>query len=177
MNYTPLIFDIILLFIISGFFFYGFFFGFFRTLGSIVGFFIGAIFASIYFDEAASWIAPVIGDRESIAKVLGFLAVFFVVNQVTGWIFYLLDKLVHLMRFIPFLKTFNRLLGATLGIVEGSLIVGLVLYVIQIFAGMTFVGGWIEQSLVAKVLLPFVDVVVPYFPEIIEKVQTFTHNS
>ncbi|OIP79924.1 MAG: hypothetical protein COT39_04250 [Parcubacteria group bacterium CG08_land_8_20_14_0_20_48_21] len=175
MTYAPYIFDLILLFIISGFFFYGLFFGFLRALGSLVGYFAGAIIASKYFDNLMPWITNLIGDRAGLAKVLAFLVLFFLVNQFIGWAFYLLDRVVHLLHFIPFLKTFNRILGAGFGVVEGGLIVGLVLWVVSIFAGRTIVGDWIAHSLVAKVLLPLVDYSIPYFPEIIEKVQALAH--
>ena len=99
-----IIFDIILLIILSGFVFY-----------------------LTVFD----WVKNLFFGHELAGKVITFIVLFTLINRLIGFIFVLLDRTFDLISIIPFLKTINRLAGAALGFIEGGLVLGLALLFIS----------------------------------------------
>jgi len=88
------------------------------------------------------------------AKIIAFLVIFIVVDRVIALIFHLIAKVVGLISFIPFLKTINRIAGLILGLTEGILIVGLIIYIIIKFLPNTpFVSDNLATSSVANFLV------------------------
>jgi membrane protein required for colicin V production len=166
------IFDLILILIIFLFTAWGFITGLIQAVGKIIGLILGVWFAGLYFSEFGIWLNQYIPGDERVAKVIGFIIIFVTVSQITGLIFLLLEKIFHLISIIPFLKTFNRLLGAIFGLVEGVLILSLTLFVIDKF----FTTGWLHQvitgSQVAFWLLMVAKIFVPLLPEVLKKAKT-----
>lgn len=134
--------DFIILLIIAGFVWKGIKLGLIESVGGIVGLFVGAFMASIYYDEVADVLVRILFGSQVLANVLGFLLVFILVNRAVALLFWIIDKIFHIIAIIPFLKTFNRLLGGIFGLIEGLIFIGIIVYFLS-FA--PFTGG-LQQS-------------------------------
>ena len=167
------IFDAILLIILAGFVFYGLFFGLIRTLGMLAGVIVGAFLASRFYLFAAAWLSPVFFGHNNLGKVLAFIIIFTIANRLTGLLFYLADRVFKIISIVPFLKTFNRLGGAILGFLSGSLIIGLLLFVI---ARYSFLSNWFGHWLTSSELTPFFlkinNILLPLLPMALKKLQS-----
>jgi len=167
------IFDIILLLILAGFVFYGLFFGLIKTLGSLAGVVVGAWVASHFYLQAFVWVEDLSFGYENLGKIIAFIIIFTVANRLTNLVFSILDRAFDFLTIIPFLKTINRLAGAILGLVEGALVLGLLLYMSVRYTPLsTWFGQLLVDSQVAPRLLEFTEVLTPFFPEILEKLQS-----
>ncbi len=158
--------DIILLIILGGFVLFGFWFGIIHTLGALIGTIAGAYLAGHNFAAVAGFVQSYIGGSLAVWKVIAFILIFTIVNRLVGFVFYILDKLFHLLTVIPFLKTINRLAGAILGLIEGALVIGLTLHI----AGVVPLSSWfadrvLEPSSIARYMLGVARVLLPLLPE------------
>jgi uncharacterized membrane protein required for colicin V production len=166
------IFDIILVFILAGFVFYGLFFGLIRTIGAFLGVIIGALAASRLYAPVADWIDPIFFGYLNLGKVLVFLILFTLINRLIGFLFYLLDQAFNIISILPFLKTINRLGGMALGFLTGSLAIGLVLYVISKYAILEhWIGKWLSNSEFVPFFLKVNDALMPILPEVLKKLE------
>lgn len=164
--------DVILLIILSGFVFYGLFFGLIRTVGTFLGMIIGAVLASRLYLPVSVWLDTFFFGYHNLGKIIVFLILFSLINRLTGFVFYLLDKTFNLISIIPFLKTINRLGGAVLGFLSGSFSIGLVLYVASKYSILeSFFGKWLVGSQFANFFLKFTKVLLPLLPEVLKKIQ------
>lgn len=166
-------FDVVLLISLAGFVFYGIFFGLIRTFGTFAGVLVGAFLASRFYLPISDWLNSFFFGYENLGKVLVFILLFSLFNRLTGFAFYLLDRAFNIISIIPFLKTFNRLGGAILGFITGSLILGLILYVASKYA---IVGYWFGDNLVNSKVAPFLlkvaNFLLPLLPEVLKKIQS-----
>jgi membrane protein required for colicin V production len=167
------IFDVVLIVILAGFTFYGLFFGLIRTFGTFAGVLVGAFLASRFYLPVADWLNSFFFGYANLGKVLIFILLFSLFNRLTCFVFYLIEKAFNLISIIPFLKTFNRLTGAILGFLTGSLILGLILYVASRYA---FIGNWFGDNLVSSKIAPFLlqvaNFLLPLLPEMLKKLQS-----
>ncbi len=138
--------DIVLLVILAGFILSGFWFGIIHMVGSLVGLLVGAWTAGHYYEALAQWGAPWIGGNLNLARIIAFFVIFVIVNRLFGIIVFIAEKLFKIIAIIPFMKTFNRLLGALFGLIEGTLTLGLVVY----FATKFQVSGQFEILLIGS---------------------------
>jgi len=146
--------DVILIVIFFGFVFAGYAMGLIRSIGAIVGISLGTWVAGHYFMPVADFLAPLIGGREALAKIIGFLLIFAIVNQLVVLVFHLLDHAYHLISIIPFLKSLNRLGGVILGAIGGLLTLGVAIYIIAKFMpDASFVTDSLDSSKVAHTLV------------------------
>ena len=165
--------DVVLIVILSGFIFYGLFFGLIRMFGVFVGLIVGAILASRFYLFFAEMIEPIFFGYNNLGKVLTFLVLFSLINRLVGLGFYLLEKVFNVISIIPFLKTINRLGGATLGFFTGGLTIGLFLYVISRYTLLnTLLGHWLEASSLAPMFLKFNDILLPLLPVMLKSLQS-----
>lgn len=162
------IFDVILIVLLAGFVFSGLFFGLIQTLGGLIGVIAGAYLAGHYFLSLAAWISGVTGIYNNIVKVVTFLLLFILINRIIGLLFYLLDKAFHLIAIIPFLKSINKLAGAIFGLLEGSLVLGLSLYILSKYQiGLWFTNA-LQSSKIAPKLIYIAKILLPLIPEVIK---------
>ncbi len=168
--------DGFLLLILFGFIWFGVWFGFIHTLGALLGTIAGAWLAGLLYLPVFSLIIDWTGYDNDWLKILIFFIIFIIVNRLVGFVFYLLDRIFRFISFIPFLKTINRLGGAALGLLEGALILGLVLY----FAGSVSLPIWLLQAIansdIAQSLIVLAGVLIPLLPEVLEKIQPYVPN-
>lgn len=121
--------DWILIFIFIAFIASGFKGGFIYSFGSFLGVLIGALVAGKLYDPLAKLIAP----DANWAKVLMFLIIFLLVNQIIGVVFYIINKVANLIMIIPFLGVINRLGGVIFGFIEGMLFLGISVFFLTRF--------------------------------------------
>lgn len=156
------LFDVILLLVVFGFTLFGLWFGLITTLGSLVGTVVGAVVAGQLYTLVPG----------TIARVVAFIVIFIIVSRLVGFVFYLLEKIFHIISIVPFLKSINRLAGGILGLIEGLLVVGTVLIV----ASRYDLGAWftnaMTQSKVAPSLVNAAQVLLPFLPIALKKLQS-----
>lgn len=135
--------DLIILGILGVFVLSGFWFGAIHMIGAVIGVIIGTIAAGRYNDPVADWLTPLFNGNANLAIVIATFLVFVIVVRLVALAVFLLDKVFKFIAIIPFVKTFNRLLGAGLALIEGSAALGLAFY----FASKFPVGGLLEASM------------------------------
>lgn len=154
--------------------FFGFFFGFIRTVGSlsalVIGVWVAGNYYGLFFDSIREWFL----GYDASAKVFTYVILFTIVNRLVILGFGLLDSTFNLLAIIPFMKTFNRLGGGLLGLLEGSFILSLILLFVVRHADFPILGSWAEGKLSLSKMTPFflklgawTD---PFLPVIIDKV-------
>ncbi|KKU39421.1 MAG: Colicin V production protein [Parcubacteria group bacterium GW2011_GWA2_46_39] len=164
---TPL--DYFLILILFGFVWFGFWFGFIHTLGALIGTIAGAWLAGRLYIPAYEAIGQWLSIEGDWMKFVIFVAIFFIINRLIGFAFYLLDRTFHIFTIIPFLKSINRLGGAVFGALEGALALGLVLYFAGTFNLPTSILQAIANSELAQTLILIAGFLVPLLPEILTK--------
>ena len=166
-------FDIALLIILASFTFNGFKKGLIRLFGQVVGLIIASYVASHFYLTFYEWGKDMVNFSEGTEKFLAFLILFVVVTSVVGIIFILIEKFFHLISVIPFTKLIDKLLGGALGLLEGSLALGLILFVAARYA---WIGGLIGNQLIASKVAPWlikvVNIIMPFLPEALKALKS-----
>ncbi len=120
-------FDVVLIIIIAIAVIIGVIKGLVRQIIGIAAVVVGFILAMTYFDHAAEFLSQYIKNN-MFSRLLGFLAIFFVVIIAGGILSWLLSKLMK-----GPLKFVNHVLGAALGLIEGILICGVIVLAQMMF--------------------------------------------
>lgn len=165
------IFDAVLIVLLFGFIFFGLFMGLIQTFGALVGVVLGAWAAGHYFLPLAGWISGIIGFSNNTIKVIIFILLFILINQLIGFLFWVLNKIFHIIAVIPFLKTINRLAGAFLGLIEGSMVLGLILYIISKYSLGARIDNALKASKVAPKFITIARILLPLIPTTIKAVK------
>jgi uncharacterized membrane protein required for colicin V production len=125
--------DLILIVIIAGFSIAGFWLGLIHTAGSLLGTVFSLYIASRYYEPVANWMIALTGWSGNITKVVVFILSFLVIGRLVGILFWLIQKIVHLVTYLPLVTTLNRILGFIFGAIEGVVVVGVAVYFIARF--------------------------------------------
>ncbi len=165
-------FDLILFLILLGFVWFGFWNGLIQTIGGIISVVLAVFIASRWYETIALKILPFLGDNLNLSRLLGFIAVFILARFIVFILFKILNKVFDILSFIPFLKTINRLVGAILGLIEGGLIIGLILYFSTKFPLGESWAGLINNSKVALPLVGFGKILLPLLPKALKQIQS-----
>jgi uncharacterized membrane protein required for colicin V production len=120
--------DLCLLVALGGFVLAGFWFGLVHMVGSFAGLIIGIIVAGQFEGVVAEKIVGFTAGNMNLAHIVAFVLIFTVVTRLAGIALWLVEKVIGIFHVIPFLKTFDRLLGAALGFLEGAIAIGLTVY-------------------------------------------------
>jgi len=165
--------DVILIVLVLVFVIVGFMMGLIQAVGAIIGVVLGAWAAGHFYQPVAGWLTPVLLGRATAATIIAFVLIFGVVNRLVAFIFYLINKIFHLISIIPFLGSINRSAGAILGLIEGVLAVGLIIYVITKFAAnITWLMNNLSGSKVAHFLVWASSVLISLLPDALEKMKS-----
>ncbi len=166
-------FDIGLLVILSCFIINGLTKGLIRLLGQVVGLIVAAYISSHFYLTFYQWGKDIVNFSEGTEKFLSFLVLFILVSSLIGVVFAVIEKIFNLISIIPFTKTINRLLGGALGLFEGSLALGLILFVAARYAwiGGLF-GGQLINSQVSPWLIKVANIVLPFLPEALKALKS-----
>ena len=157
------LFDVILLLILFGFMLFGVFFGFVHAIGSLLGVIIGAWVAGHYYEAMSHWLMPFMNDDW--AKIIAFLIILVVINRVVGFIFWIAEVILKKFTSLPFIKSMNRLLGFFVGIVEGVLIIGMIVYVGSRLTESFWLRQILQDSAVAPWFVKSASLLLPLIPE------------
>lgn len=164
--------DIILIIILAGFVFYGLFLGLIRTIGSLAGFLVALWVASHFYLNLYNWAHSVFLNHQIVGKIISFMIIFVSVRFLVVYGFSLINKTLNLLAIIPFVKLFNRIGGAILGFLEGSLIIGIILIIGQryyLLENLTL--KIIANSKIAPLVIKIANLIVPLIPEVLNRVR------
>lgn len=159
------VFDISLIVIIIGFAITGFRLGFIHTLGSVIGTILGVYLASRYYEPMATFIVNHTGWGGNVPRVIMFILAFVLINRFVGFIFWLLDKIFGLITKLPFISSINRLLGLFLGILEGVITIGVVIFFLERFPVSEKLMSMIAASDIAEQISKIANIFIPLLPE------------
>jgi len=164
--------DIVLLVVLASFILSGFWFGIIHMVGSLVGVLVGAWAAGHYYETLTPWISPWVGGNLNLARIIGFFILFVIVNRLFGVIVFIAEKIFKVIAVIPFLKTFNRLLGAAFGLIEGTLVLGLAVYFASRFPFTAAFEMSMRTSELAKALYNVGLILAPLLPQAVRAIQS-----
>jgi membrane protein required for colicin V production len=163
--------DLILIVIIGAFVIFGLFFGLIHTIGSLVGTLFGILIASHLVNPFTHTLSFLFGNS-GLAKVIVFIVLFVIASRLIGLLFLMFEKVFHMVSFIPFVKSINRLLGGFFGFIEGVIVVGIILfYAMQVLPDDTLLLA-LESSAVAEYLVAAVSVFKVLFPDSLGMIET-----
>lgn len=158
-------FDLSLLVIVGGFALFGFWFGFIHTAGSLIGTLAGAYLASRYFEVLAQWLVKITGWQGNTARVVMFIVAFLIISRLVGFAFWIVDRLLSIITRLPFISSINRILGLGLGILEGAMTLGLIIYFVERFPLSQKIMEMIAASELAPKFRAVADVFIPLLPD------------
>ena len=159
--------DYILLGIIAIIALLGFKKGFLESLGSIFGIIIAAIVASRFFPDVAAWFGG-----SNFSNVIAFIIIFGLAIKIVSLLFWALGKIFQVITVLPFISSFDKLLGLILGFVEGIFILAIISHFLLKYPLNDWLMWQMSISVVAKVLLTIGTVFVPLFPEALKSIQS-----
>ncbi len=159
--------DIIIIIVLALFVYKGVKLGLIEAIGGIIGLFVGAFMAGRYYDQVAEMIKGVLFGSEILANIVGFLLVFIVVNRGIALIFWILDKIFHIIAIIPFLKSINYFLGGVFGLVEGIIFIGIIVFFLSLLPFTENFQAKLEQSRFNGLLKTVGKIADPFIPDTI----------
>lgn len=143
--------------------------GFIQEVGSLIGLFVGLFVAGKAAWPVAQYIREGFAQYPAIADMLSYIVafflVFFVVTFIFGFLVKVIDKLFNIFAVFPFLKTINRLGGAALGLLEGTLFLAALAYMITTLPLNMKFTDQVKESTGGPVLLGIATVVKPFLPD------------
>lgn len=169
--------DVLLYVLLLGFTLFGWWFGVIHAVGALIGTIAGAFAAAHYNDQIAAWLVDSFSVPGAMAHVLMFFTVFFVVDRLVGLVFWVIDRSIDFARFVPFIKSLNRFLGACFGFVEGTMVLGLGLAYLTVLPYGQGMREYFTDSSVAPWLIDSARVLYPLLPEAWEKVRHVLETS
>ena len=165
--------DIIILIVLAGFVWKGVKLGLIEAIGGIIGLFAGVYLAGIYYEEAAGMLESLLFGSQVLATILGFLLVFILVNRGIALIFWIIDKVFHVIAIIPGLKSLNHLLGGIFGLLEGLIFIGIVIYVLSFFPLTDSLSSAVQKSKFAGIMGTVGQVADPFIPDSLKNWQDY----
>jgi uncharacterized membrane protein required for colicin V production len=166
------LFDLALLIIIGGFVFYGLWSGLIHALGSLVGVVVGSFIAGRLFEPLSHTFGWAFGGNANLARIVIFFLIFTIVNRLVGFAFHIADRGFRFITIIPFLSSINRLAGAVLGFLEGSLVIGGALYLATKFPLDPAFTAAMAKLQFAGYFLGMAAVIIPLLPDLVVKIES-----
>ena len=168
-----LIIDYILLAILGYATLWGFRKGLIRAVGGMVGMIGAVILASRFFEPVAEKFRPAIfGNSMNLARMVSFVVLLVGINYIVSILVAGAERIYSSIAVLPFMKIGNRILGAALGLVQASVMVGLVLYFAARFPFGSIVESFFEGSKVAPIVLEIAGVIQPLLPDAIRQIES-----
>ena len=109
-----------------------------------------------------------ITGNEFVGKIIAFIVIFIIATYLVDIFIKLLEKIFHLIAFIPGSKYINNLAGGVIGFLEGALFLGLIIFIIShyVSAGNLFgLKDIMDASFVTPILLKVVNISLPLLPD------------
>jgi len=169
-------FDIVLLIILGGFALFGLYSGFIRAVGSLCGAAIATFVSIRIYDPTAWWIGHYTGWSLNVTRVVAFVLLFFLLSRLVTLAFWLIEKILKVIIQVPFIRSLDRILGLTLGLLEGVLAMGIMFYFISRFP----ISDWFMKEMAKSVVVPVVTqpvrVLLPLLPDAIKILKSTVAN-
>jgi uncharacterized membrane protein required for colicin V production len=142
--------------------------GLIHMVGSIIGLIVGVAVASRLDEMVGAWLAGVTGWSKPVTVIIAFIVILLVFTRVFGLLVTMIEKAFKILR-VPLVGLLNRIGGAALGLVEGTLVVGATLILLQ---GLPVGGlsGSIAGSSMAAALITAAKVIVPLLPKTVREI-------
>ncbi|MFA6410406.1 MAG: CvpA family protein [Candidatus Buchananbacteria bacterium] len=164
--------DLILILVLFLFIAFGFALGLVETIGALVGVILGAWAAGAYYEPMGAWLEPFLLGNGNLARIVAFILVFTIINRLIGLVFWFVNKIFNVVTLIPFTKSLNRFLGAILGLLEGVLVLGLILYFVSRFISADWLISVLASSKMAIILIDISSILTPLLPELLKQLKS-----
>lgn len=155
---------------------FGLYSGFISAMGSLFGTVIATFIAIRVYEPTAWWIGHYTGWGENTTRVVVFVVLFFVLNRLVGLLFWLFEKILTVVIRVPFIRSVDRILGLTLGLLEGVLAMGLVFYFVARFPISDWFMKEMAGSVVVAIVVQPVKILLPLLPEAIKLLKSTVSN-
>lgn len=159
--------DVVFLLILFGFVLFGFWFGLIHTLGSLLGTVLGSYLASRWYDGAAVWAQGHFAGSLNVWRVITFIVLFILINRLIGLLFYILEKTIGVVARLPFLKSIDRLAGALLGLLEGAVVIGGLVFMSSRFP-FNLEEKFFAASALKGYFLSMFNILLPLVPQVLK---------
>jgi membrane protein required for colicin V production len=164
--------DIVLLSAIGVFALFGLWFGFVHTLGSLLGTVFGAYLATRYYGPFADILFGLTGWEGNLPRVIIFAISFLIINRLVGLVFWVIDKALSIVTRLPFVGSLNHILGLLLGVAEGAVSIGLIIFFIERFPLSLPFMEHLADSQVAPYLSAIAAILWPLLPDALRLLQS-----
>jgi uncharacterized membrane protein required for colicin V production len=164
--------DLSLLVVLGGFVLAGFWFGLIHMIGALLGLVLGTFLSSRFFEPLAQWLFSISDVNINLLRIVSFLFLNVFIVRLIGIAVHLIDKVFKVISIVPFMKTFNRLLGAALGLVEGVLVLGLLVYFSARFPVSAASELLLRESEIARAFNLAGAILAPFLPAALRAVQS-----
>ncbi len=164
--------DLILLLSVFAFVLAGLWFGFVHALGAVVGMVVSVLVAGRYYDAWGTAASGIFLGNINLARTVMFVLLMILVNRLIGLLFWLIEKIFKIVSVIPFMKTFNAILGGVLGFVEGVLVVGGALYIAARYPISAHFAAALSVSNVGVWLLQAFGILAPLLPHAVKELKS-----
>jgi hypothetical protein len=110
--------------------------------------------------------------NENLARIVIFFVVAVLVNRLIGVVFWIIEKIFKFVSIIPFMKSFEKLLGGALGFVEGVIVVGGALYLAARFPVSAGFAAALATSQFGLWLIKVFGLFAPLLPDILRNIKS-----
>ncbi len=164
--------NIIMLLTVLGFAGAGFSRGFVRTLASLIGMVFAVIVTAQLYVPITAWLLPDAWTSKFWVQTVAFLILLSIASKLIGLLVGVIGRAFEVIAAIPFVKTFDRLLGITFGLIEGVLVVAALLFAVTILPSIPVeLQSAIDASWIASTVLWLFSFLAFFFPGVIERAQ------
>ena len=142
-------------------------------LAGLIGILAGILLAGHFYSLVAGWLtqASYFQQHINLANILAMVIIFLLINGLIGVGAYFIDRIFHIFSFIPFLKTFNRLGGAVLGLIGGAFVFGWLILMLSKFPLAVFINHYLANSQVVPYLTYLSNLIIPLWPAAIDQLK------
>ncbi|MFH1426742.1 MAG: CvpA family protein [Candidatus Kerfeldbacteria bacterium] len=137
--------------------------GFVYEVATLIGFFVGLWFASTWTPTVAEWFGG-----SPIQTAIVFIAILMFIANLFGLVGWIANKMFKIIAIIPFLKTFNRLLGGILSVIISCFIISAGLFVVDAHSDGGRASEYILESGASRSLLTLSVFYVPFLSDSLE---------
>lgn len=164
--------DLILVLSVFAFVMAGLWFGLIHSLGAVIGMVLSVLVAGRNYEAWAMATKGLFFGNENLARVVMFLLILILVNRLIGLVFWVIEKVFKIVAIVPFMKTFNALLGGALGFIEGVMVVGGALYIAARYPITAQFAETLSASAVGLWLVKAFGLFAPLLPEAIRTLKS-----
>ena len=141
--------------------------GFLETLGALVGIIVAAVIAGRFY----LFVGDFFGSTD-FANIIAFVIIFAITIKLVGLFFWLLGKVFKIISILPFVQSFDRFLGAILGLVAGILILTVLTYFLSKYNFNSWLIWQMKDSILVAVLLKISYIFMPLLPDALKKIKS-----